>query len=338
MTPIGTFVSGNVHIFAIEYSGIILADSSEPRIVGTNIQNMTDLFGIPLVQNLAETARFGRGYVSYNYPNSERNNAFEDRIAVVEDVEGTYYVAAGIFASEGEVYPSVMLNTSGMQPGVDDLVAYVKSAVAYARANGKEKALAAFNDPEGQFVRGELVMMAFDYNSTNLASPPYSPELTRYHINLINYHDPDGVDTIRGMRDIAREGGGFFYMVAKVRANGKDMFVPKIDYVEPVDGDWWIFSGIIVPEYARVGSGNLTSIQIRNHTRTELYDLVNRAFTFAQLNQKDRTFAEINDTGDSLLMVISLYAQSLPMERFLPIRSGSPGSVRTRLIMLTGMA
>ena len=62
--PNGTFVSGNVHIFAIEYSGIILADSSEPGIVGTNIQNMTDPFGIPLVQNLAETARFGRGYVS----------------------------------------------------------------------------------------------------------------------------------------------------------------------------------------------------------------------------------------------------------------------------------
>ena len=212
-------------------------------------------------------------------------------------MEGTYYVAAGIFASEGEVYPSVMLNTSGMQPGIDDLVAYVKSAVAYARANGKEKALAAFNDPEGQFVRGELVMMAFDYNGTNLASPPYSPELAKYHINLINYHDPDGVDTIRGMRDIAREGGGFFYTVAKVRANGKDMFVPKIDYVEPVDGDWWIFSGIIVPEYIHAGSGNLTSIQIRNRTRTELYDLVNRAFTFAQLYGKDRTFAEINDTG-----------------------------------------
>jgi len=295
--PNGTFVSGNVHIFAIEYDGTLLADSTEPGIVGANIRNMTDSFGTPLVQNLAETARFGRGYVSYTYPNPGRNFTIEPEITVVEDVDGTYYVAAGMFASDGEVYPSVILNTSGTQPDVDDLVAYMKSAVAYARTNGREKTLAVFNDPKGQFVQGELVTMAFDYNGTNLASPPYSPELTRYRINLINYHDPDGVDTIRGMRDIAREGGGFFYTVAKVNANGKEVYVPKIDYAEPVDEDWWVFSGIIIPEYERVGTGDLSGIQVRNHTRTALYELVNRTVAFAKTNGKDRTFAEINDPG-----------------------------------------
>jgi len=293
--PKGRFVVGNVNIFANEYDGIVLADLDDPGIRGTNLSNMTDTFGIPLIENLAETARCGRGYVSYAYPNPARNNTFEPQIAVAEDVDGTYYVGAGIFASEGEIYPSVTLNTSAGQPDTDDLIAYVKSAVAYAKANGKEKALAVFNDPKGRFVQGELVMMAFDYNGTNLASPPYSPELTEYSINLINYHDPDGVDTIRSMRDLAKEGGGFLYTVAKVRVNGTEVYVPKIDYAEPVDGDWWIFSGIIVPEYARIGDGDLSGIQVRNHTREELYELVNRAVDFAQANGKDTTLAEIND-------------------------------------------
>ena len=201
-----------------------------------------------------------------------------------------------MFASEGAIYPSVVLNTSGTQPGVDDLVTYVKGAVTYARANGKEKALQAFSDPKGQFVKGELVMMAFDYNGTNLAAPPYSPELTKYRINLLNYNDPDGVATIRGLRDIARNGGGFFYTVANVKVNGNEVYMPKIDYAEPVDGEWWIFSGVIVPGYARNGSGSLTGIQVRNHSKDELYDLVNQAVAFAKTNGEVKTLAEINNS------------------------------------------
>jgi len=178
-----------------------------------------------------------------------------------------------------------------------DLIAFVKEARAYALANGKEKAIAAFNDPNGQFVQGELVIMAFDYNGTNLVSPPYSKELTEFHINLINYHDHDGVATIREMRDIAESGGGISYTVAKASPGGRDIYVPKIDYAEPADGTWWLFSGIYNPEYTQLGSGNLTGIMVRNHTRAELYDLVNRAITYATVNGKEKTLAEINNPG-----------------------------------------
>jgi signal transduction histidine kinase len=293
--PGGSFVLGRQHVFAVQYDGTIIADPDEPGLLGTNILDMTDSYGHPLIRNMVETARNGRGYVSYTYRNPERDDEWEDQIAVVEDVDGTYFVASGFFASEGEIYPSTRLNTFARQPGVDDLVTYVKSAAAYAKANGKEKAVSAFNDPKGQFVQGELVMMAFDFNGTNLAAPPYSPELSTYHVNLIHYHDPDGVDTIRGMRDLAKEGGGFFYTVAKVTVGGKDVFVPKLDYAEPVDDTWWIFSGIIVPEYSRIVSGDISAFQVRNHTREELFELVNRAVDFAKTNGREKTLAEIND-------------------------------------------
>ncbi|HIH02652.1 MAG TPA: histidine kinase, partial [Methanoregulaceae archaeon] len=159
----GSFVSGNVHVFAVDYNGTLLADPTEPASVGTDISNMTDTFGIPLVLKLGETARFGRGLVSYNYPNPRNNAVAEPKLTVVEDVDGTYYVAAGFYASEGEVFPSTVLNTTGAKANVSDLVAYVRSAVAYARENGREKALGAFNNPKGGFVRGELVPMALDY-------------------------------------------------------------------------------------------------------------------------------------------------------------------------------
>jgi polar amino acid transport system substrate-binding protein len=291
----GRFVSGNVHVFAVSYNGTLLADPAEPGTVGKNIMEMTDSFGTPFVRNFAETARYGRGYISYTYPDPLRNNTYVPRIAAVEDVDGNYYVAAGMSASEGEVYPSVVLNTAGGNPSVSDLVAYVKDAVAYAKENGKEKAFQAFSNRTGRFVRGELVTLAFDYNGTNLAGPPYSPELSKYHINLVNYHDPDGIDTIRGMRDIAREGGGFLYTVAKVKVDGTEVYLPKIDYAEPVDRDWWLFSGIIVPEYSGMTAANLSKVQVRNHTKEDLHGLVNRTVAYAKVNGKEKTLAAIND-------------------------------------------
>lgn len=291
-------MSGNVHVFAVDYNGTLLADPEEPASVGTDISNLTDSFGVSLVRKLGETARFGRGFVSYDYPNPKNNAIAEPKLAVVEDVDGTYYVAAGFYASEGDVFPSVVLNTTGSKAGLGDLVAYVKNAVAYARENGREQALAAFNDPKGGFVRGELVVMALDYNGTGLASPPYAPEVAANRINLINYNDPDGVGTVRGMRDLARSGGGVFYTVAKVTVNNTEILVPKVDYAEPVDDTWWLFSGVIDPAYAPVAAGNLTGVPVRDHSRFELYDLVRRAVDYAGTNGREQALAAINDPKD----------------------------------------
>lgn len=38
----------------------------------------------------------------------------------------------------------------------DEAVAMVKKAGAYLKANGKDKAIAAFNDPKGEFIKGDL--------------------------------------------------------------------------------------------------------------------------------------------------------------------------------------
>jgi hypothetical protein len=53
----------------------------------------------------------------------------------------------------------------------DGAVALVQKGVAYFKANGKEKALAAFNDPKGSFVKGEPCLFVYSTNgdSINLA-------------------------------------------------------------------------------------------------------------------------------------------------------------------------
>ncbi|OPX62732.1 MULTISPECIES: cache domain-containing protein [unclassified Methanoregula] len=298
--PEGGFVKDGVYIFAEDYTGTALAEPFEHGIVGTNIGNMTDRYGITLVRNLQETAGYGIGFVSYDYPNPNNNNVIEPKLSVVADADGTYYIGAGGYAGSGMVYPSTVIGPATRKYTISDLTSFVKNGVAYARANGREKALPAFNDPEGQFIDGELSMIAADYNGTVLANG-ISPQTANEHINLINYHDPDGVRTIREMRDLVRNGGGFSYTVAAVTKDGKTYYAPRIDYAEPVDDTYWIFSGIIMPEYEQLRDGNLTGIVVRNHTRTELYDLVNRAVTYAHTNGKEKTLAEINNPEGSFV-------------------------------------
>lgn len=103
------------------------------------------------------------------------------------------------------------------------------------------------------------------------------------------------------MRDLATGGGGYSYTVAMVKPGTWTYYAPKIDYAEPVDDTYWVFSGIIVPGYEQVRDGNLTGITVRNHTRIELYDLVDRTVAYAKANGKEKTLAEINNPRGQLV-------------------------------------
>ncbi|MDC8758969.1 cache domain-containing protein [Janthinobacterium fluminis] len=43
----------------------------------------------------------------------------------------------------------------------DEAVAMVKKAGAYLKEHGKDKAIAAFNDPKGEFIKGDLYVFMF---------------------------------------------------------------------------------------------------------------------------------------------------------------------------------
>ena len=73
--PNGSFVQGDVYVFSEAYDGSALAEPFHRELIGTNIRNLTDRFGIPIVRNIAETASYGIGYVSYDYPNPKTTTA-----------------------------------------------------------------------------------------------------------------------------------------------------------------------------------------------------------------------------------------------------------------------
>jgi len=155
-------------------------------------------------------------------------------------VAGTLAGACGSSGDTAAPSPSVTA-TSGVV-SKDDVVAFVNKAVAYAAENGREAALAAFNDPHGEFQVGELYIFAYDFSGKNLAH--YDQSLVGK--NLIDLKDPNGKPIIRDFVSIAKNGSGWLSYVWANPAND-DRPEAKIGYITRVDDDWLLGAGTYGP-------------------------------------------------------------------------------------------
>lgn len=80
----------------------------------------------------------------------------------------------------------------------------VDQAATFFNANGKDKALAEFNNPKGKFVKGELYIFAYDLNATVIAHP-INPKLIGK--NLLDVPDADGKTFRKDIAELAKTKG-----------------------------------------------------------------------------------------------------------------------------------
>lgn len=112
----------------------------------------------------------------------------------------------------------------------DEATAMVKKAVAYVKANGKDKAFAEFSNPKGAFVDRDLYVMVYDMEGNNKAHGS-NPKLIGK--NLLEIKDADGVFIVKGLIDTAKKGGGWFdYKWPNATTKAVE---PKSTYVEKVE-------------------------------------------------------------------------------------------------------
>jgi len=152
----------------------------------------------------------------------------------------TVFVMQSALATEESMgLPDESLTSSSNKT---QLVSFVQSAVAYARDNGKNKALDEFSNKTGSFVRRDLYIYAYDFNGINIAHP-FKPDWIGK--NKLNETDSNGVAYIRNLINVAKEGRGFTYFIFPNPAHGnRDEF--KIGYVMKVNDNWWLGSGIYI--------------------------------------------------------------------------------------------
>jgi signal transduction histidine kinase len=228
----GSFVRGDLYIFAYDFNGTNLASPIRPHMVGHDQRNLLDINDVTIVKNELALAKRGGGLMYVVFQNPVHENRQELKLVYIKKVDNSLWLGSGIYLS----------NISAVfgQVERDGLVAFVNEALRFAQKNGKEKALKVFNDTKGNFTRNGSYIFAYDYEGRTLALP-YQPELIG--TNRSDVQDPNGVKFHQQAMDTARMGNGFLYYIYPDPSRNMTQAL-KLSYVANVDGTWYLGSGI----------------------------------------------------------------------------------------------
>lgn len=126
----GSFVRGDLYIYAYDFQGTNMAHPFKSDWIGVNKLNMTDSNGIPYIKNLIKVAKEGKGFTYFIFPNPAHGNRDEFKIGYAMKVDNNWWLGSGIYLSD--------MSANFSQAARDDLVNFVDSAAKYAKENGKE--------------------------------------------------------------------------------------------------------------------------------------------------------------------------------------------------------
>jgi signal transduction histidine kinase len=124
----------------------------------------------------------------------------------------------------------------------DEAKAMLTKAVAYLKANGKDKALAQFNDKQGGFVDRDLYVTVIDTSGKTLAHP-FNPRLIGK--SNIEIEDADGKAFYKERVEIAKA-KGHGQQEYKVINPVTKAIEPKLAFFERID-DVIVVTGVFKP-------------------------------------------------------------------------------------------
>ncbi len=230
----GSFVHGNLYIYAYDFNGTCIAHPFKSDWIGNNKLDVTDSNGVSMLKNMINVAKEGKGFGYFIFPNPAHSNRNEFKVAYVIKADDNWFLGSGIYLSN--------MSANFSQSARNNLTSFVDSAVKYAKEKGKDRALKEFNDQNGIFFKGASYVFAYDINGKTLALPN-QPNLIG--TNRIDLMDPNGVKIIRDMIDQveSKEGRGFtYYIYPDPAENMTDRL--KLSYIEKVDDNWWLGAGL----------------------------------------------------------------------------------------------
>ena len=109
--------------------------------------------------------------------------------------------------------------------------AMVKKAIAFYKANGKEKAFAEISNTKGKFVKGELYVFVYDMNGKCVAHG-FNNKLIG--VDLIEMRDPDNTFFVKERIKLVKEKGKGWQDYKYTNPTTKKM-ESKTAYVEKID-------------------------------------------------------------------------------------------------------
>jgi cytochrome c len=95
----GSFVRGDLYIYAYDFNGTNIAHPFKPGWIGKNKLNETDSNSVPYIRNLINVAKDGKGFTYFIFPNPAHGNRDEFKIGYVMKVNDNWWLGSGIYLS-----------------------------------------------------------------------------------------------------------------------------------------------------------------------------------------------------------------------------------------------
>jgi len=95
----GSFVRGDLYIYAYDFNGINIAHPFKPDWISMNKSSETDSNGVPYIRNLINVAKEGKGFTYFIFPNPAHGNRDEFKIGYVIKVDDNWWLGSGIYIS-----------------------------------------------------------------------------------------------------------------------------------------------------------------------------------------------------------------------------------------------
>jgi hypothetical protein len=95
----GTFIEGELYIYAFDFNGTCLALPHQPQLVGTDLRYLQDAYGVNFTVVEIYLAEQGSGFLFYHYPNPEMNYTVMQKTSYVKKVDDTWWLGAGKYLS-----------------------------------------------------------------------------------------------------------------------------------------------------------------------------------------------------------------------------------------------
>lgn len=95
--PDGSFVRGELYIYAYDFDDVVLAHPFSPERIGTNRTNERDAYGNLYSYKFINAAKNGSGFVRFAYSNPARNKTIEEKLGYVKKVDDTWWLGSGVY-------------------------------------------------------------------------------------------------------------------------------------------------------------------------------------------------------------------------------------------------
>ena len=227
--PQGEFIDDELYIFAYDMNGTTLALPYQQSMIGMNRWISEDIIGVKPFQRFIDRAKFGGGFVYYQYPNPNNNFFTELKLSYIMSVNDDWLIGAGIYPG------TVSLDYSWTER--DQLITQVRNLQYLSTVLPQEELLQMINDPESVVQVEGLYPFALDAKGEVLANAHDPSETGKIRLGYTNSY---GRSPIREIISLGESGGGLMYSLVWDSALGKEVYV--LIYVEPADEETYFGS------------------------------------------------------------------------------------------------